>query len=98
MLDAIHNSLYKYVDIATETAGEGENVPVNVPVNPLQQKILILLRANPKVTAQKMALMLGVTDKTIKRHLKTLREQGTLKRIGPDKTGHWEVVKTGDEA
>ncbi|GHU30063.1 hypothetical protein AGMMS50256_16240 [Betaproteobacteria bacterium] len=92
MLDAIHSSRYKYVDIATETVAEGEHVPVNS----LPQRILILLRANPQATAQKMALALGVTDKTIKRHLKTLREQGILKRIGSDKTGHWEVVKTGE--
>lgn len=75
MLDAIENSLYKYIDIATETAGD---VPVNVPVNEVAGKILILLRANPRATAQKMALALGVTDKTIKRHLKALRDQGRL--------------------
>jgi ATP-dependent DNA helicase RecG len=40
-----------------------------------------------------MAFMLGVTDKTIKRHIKTLREQGRLKRVGSDKSGHWEVVE-----
>ncbi|MDR0564042.1 MAG: Fic family protein [Azoarcus sp.] len=91
MLDIVQTSLYKYVDTAVEIAADGENVPVNVPVNPLQEKILILLRANPKATTQKLALALGVTDKTIKRHQKALREQGILKRIGPDKTGHWEV-------
>ena len=102
MLGAIENSLYKYVDIATETVADEEYVPVNVPVNvpaiPLQEKILILLRANPRATAQKLALALGVSDKTIKRHLKALREQGILMRIGSDKAGHWEVVKAGGEA
>jgi ATP-dependent DNA helicase RecG len=53
----------------------------------------MMLRANPKATAQKMALALGMTDKTIKRHLKTLREQGRLKRVGSDKAGHWEVIE-----
>lgn len=97
MLDVIGNSLYKYIDVASETVADvGVNVPVsvpvNVPVNEVSDKILIMLRADPKATAQKMAIALGVTDKTIKRHLKMLREQGRLKRIGSDKAGHWEVV------
>lgn len=52
-----------------------------------------MLRANPKATAQKLGLALGVTDKTIKRHLKALREQGRLKRVGSDKAGHWEIIE-----
>ena len=51
------------------------------------------LRANPKVTAQKMALALGVTDKTVKRHLKALREQGRIQRVGSDKAGHWDIIE-----
>lgn len=41
-----------------------------------------------------MAGALGVTDKTIKRHLKALREQGRIRRVGSDKTGHWEFIET----
>lgn len=95
MLDAIANSLYKFIDIAAETRADVPvNVPLNVPLNEVSGKILILLRANPRATAQKMAQALGVTDKTIKRHLKELREQGRLKRVGSDKAGHWEVTET----
>lgn len=90
MLDAIGNSLYKYIDVATETTVD---VPVNVPVKEISDKILILLRANPKATAQKMSQVLGVSDKTIKRHLKTLRERGRLRRVGSDKAGRWEVIE-----
>ena len=89
MLDAIANSLYKYIDVATQTVVD---VPANVPVNELSDKILTMVRANPKVTAQKMALALGVADKTIKRHLKTLGEQGRIQRVGSDKSGHWEII------
>ena len=94
MLDTIANSLYKYIDVATQTVVDVPvNVPANVPVNELSVKILRLVRANPKVTAQKMALALGVTDKTIKRHLKALREQGRIQRVGSDKADHWEVIE-----
>lgn len=102
MLGAIANSLHKYIDVAAQTVTD---VPVNVPVNvlvnvpvntglgELSDKILTLVRANSKVTAQKMALALGVTDKTIKRHLKALRAQGRIQRVGSDKTGHWEIIE-----
>ncbi len=89
-IDAITNSLYKFIDVATQTVAD---VGVNVPVNKVSGKILILLRANPKATAEKMASVLGVTDKTIKRHLKALREQGRIRRVGSDKTGHWEIIE-----
>lgn len=80
--------------MATHTVDETSlNVPVNVPVNELTAKILTLVRAQPKVTAQKMALTLGVTDKTIKRHLKLLREQGRVQRVGSDTAGHWEIIE-----
>jgi len=94
MLDALTNSLYKYIDVATQTVPDvGASVPVNVPVNQLSDKILTIVRANPKVTAQKLALALGVTDKTIKRHLKALREQGRIQRVGSDKAGHWHFIE-----
>jgi len=95
MLEAIGNSLYKYIDVATESRETvREDVPANVPANNISDKILILVRANPNTTAQKMALALGVAEKTIKRHLKSLRKQGRLKRVGSDKAGHWEVIKS----
>ncbi|MFN7834453.1 MAG: Fic family protein [Burkholderiaceae bacterium] len=94
MLDIIANSLYKYIDVGTQTLVDVPvNVPVNVPVKDLTNKILTMVRANPKVTAQNMALALRVTDKTIKRHLKALREQGYIQRVGSDRAGHWEIIE-----
>ena len=89
MLDAIAHSLYEYIDVATRMV---DVASVNVSVNELTGKILTLVRAQSKVTGQKMALTLGVTDKTIKFHLKLLREQGRIQRVGSDKAGHWEII------
>jgi Fic family protein len=102
MLEAIENSLYKYVDIASTTRvedGDEPDVPINVPINvpdvtkkTLPEKVFILVRANPDVTIDKLARILGVTDRTIKRALKTLQDAGSIRRAGSRKTGHWEVV------
>lgn len=94
MLDAIGNSLYRYIDIATETiADAGVNDTVNDTVTKLSRRILAMLRDNPRATASVMASALQVSESTIKRHLKKLREQGLLRRVGSDKTGHWEVIE-----
>jgi Fic family protein len=95
MLDAIGNSLYKYIDIATETRQAvpydvGVNVGVNVGVS---DRILELLARQPRLTAGELAGLLRKTTRTIERHLKVLREQGRLKRVGSDKAGHWEVIE-----
>jgi len=102
MLGAIENSLYKYVDIATETRktkSEGKysdkdvrvNVPVNVRVSPLQNKVLTLLRADKTITAPKISATLGVTERTVHRALMSLRKAGLIRRVGSRKTGRWEI-------
>lgn len=94
MLEIIGSSLYKYIDAARETAADVPViVPVIVPVNEVSYRILAMVGANPKATAQKLALALDLSDKTIKRHLKALCEQGRLRRVGSDKAGHWEVIR-----
>ncbi|TAL31639.1 MAG: Fic family protein [Spirochaetes bacterium] len=91
MLDAISNSLYRYIDAATETALDvGENDGVNVGVN---DQILELLRQEPRLTARELATLLNKTTRTIERRLKMLREQGRVQRVGSDKAGHWEIIE-----
>jgi Fic family protein len=91
MLAAVANSLYKYIDIATETAADvGVNVGVNVGV---KDDILTFLKREPTLSAKDLATLLKKSVRTIERHLKELREQGRVKRVGPDKTGHWEVIE-----
>jgi ATP-dependent DNA helicase RecG len=56
------------------------------------------VRANPKVIIQKLAHTLGVTDRTIKRTLKSLQESNRIKRVGARKTGHWEIIDKPDSS
>jgi Fic family protein len=91
MLDAIANSLYKYIDVAAQTVVDAlVNVGANVGVT---DQILALLAQEPRLSAKEVASLLNKTPRTIKRHLKILREQGRIQRVGSDKAGHWEVVQ-----
>jgi len=57
------------------------------------QKILELIAENPKVTTQEMADSLGIIRRAVAKHIKKLQEQGVIRRVGPDKGGHWEVIE-----
>lgn len=56
------------------------------------QKLLDLISQDPSVTRQTLAEALGITPDGVKYHLRKLQEEGRLRRVGPDKGGHWEVV------
>ena len=57
------------------------------------QKILASIRANPFVGTQEMADMIGVERSTVARAIAKLKRAGVLRRVGPDKGGHWEVIE-----
>ena len=75
------------------------NAPVNAPANApakiaglkTPEAILTLLQDKPQLTRQQLAHSLGKDLRTIARALVKLQQTGKLRRIGSDKTGHWEV-------
>lgn len=57
------------------------------------QKILDLLMASPALTTQELAEQLGISRRAVAKHVNTLQSSGRLRRVGPDKGGHWEVLE-----
>jgi len=57
------------------------------------QKIVALIRQKPEITRQELAAELGITDSGVKYHLKKMQDRGVLRRVGPDKGGHWELIR-----
>ncbi|HIH30814.1 TPA: winged helix-turn-helix transcriptional regulator, partial [Candidatus Micrarchaeota archaeon] len=62
------------------------------------QKILDSISKNPEITRKELAVLLGLTGDGVKFHLSNLRKKSLLRRVGPDKGGHWEIIhaKRGD--
>jgi ATP-dependent DNA helicase RecG len=60
-------------------------------------KILSVLRRNPNATRKDIVAVTGLTDDGVKWNLRKLKAAGLLRRIGPDKGGHWEVVEGSGE-
>ncbi|MEA3451098.1 MAG: winged helix-turn-helix transcriptional regulator, partial [Bacteroidota bacterium] len=57
-------------------------------------KIIELINQNNKITRQELAERLNLTVKGVDWNINLLKEEGKLKRIGPDKGGHWKVVES----
>lgn len=49
-----------------------------------------MINENKYITLQELADSLGKTCDGIKCHINKLQNQGILKRVGPDKGGHWK--------
>ena len=56
-------------------------------------KIISLITENSYITTKEMADSLGITRRTVANHLRLLQEHKFIRRVGPDKGGHWEIVK-----
>ena len=54
--------------------------------------ILGMINCNAKVTSTQMAESLGINRSAVSKHLKKLQADGIIRRVGPDKGGHWEVM------
>ena len=65
---------------------------VNREVNEVNQRILQILRSTPQCTIPVMAQLAKVSRATIDRAIKTLKEQGRIRRVGRTR-GHWEVIE-----
>lgn len=56
-------------------------------------RIAEAMHANPRVATASLAATLGMTTSGVEKHLKAMREAGAIRRVGPARGGHWEVVR-----
>ncbi|MCL2046654.1 MAG: putative DNA binding domain-containing protein [Oscillospiraceae bacterium] len=57
-----------------------------------REKIITSLLDDPYITQSVLAVEIGVSVRTVARELKLLREDGTIKRVGSNRVGYWEVL------
>ena len=55
-------------------------------------KIIELLKVNPRHSSKTLAVALGLTQKGIEKQLVKLKTQGRIERIGPPKGGSWKII------
>jgi ATP-dependent DNA helicase RecG len=56
------------------------------------EKILRLIASNQRTTIAELAEAMDVTTRSIERNIENLKAQGRLRRVGPDRGGHWVIT------
>ena len=56
-------------------------------------RLLELIRGEPKITFAEMVSATGISRSAIQKHIERLKDAQRLRRVGPDKGGHWEVIE-----
>ena len=64
------------------------NLNYDVPQDKLDVQIIDLIHKDNKISTEKIAIALGVSSKTIKRHIK---EMNNVTYVGSGFSGHWEI-------
>jgi len=57
------------------------------------EKIFRLIKENPSITNKELARLCDITEDGVFYHIKKMKAAGVIRRIGPDKGGHWEVIE-----
>jgi ATP-dependent DNA helicase RecG len=58
-----------------------------------EEQILELMRGDASITTEQLDGVLGITKRAVLKQVEKLKEQGRLRRVGPAKGGHWEVIE-----
>jgi len=71
-----------------------ENLPENLPetLTPSARRVYLKMKQQKGCTYDSLASAIGVTRETIRVSIASLVKHGLIRRVGPDKGGHWEVV------
>ena len=57
------------------------------------QKIFACIKRNSLITIAEMSKRTRLSVRSVNYYIEQLKQQGLIIRIGPDKGGHWEIVK-----
>lgn len=62
-------------------------------INTIQKNIIEVVTKEPRTTQEAIASKLNVSKRTIIRHMNILENLKLIKRVGDNRTGHWEILK-----
>lgn len=92
--DSVRFSISSNSSDPTDGSRETPQKTLQKTLQKTQQKIIELVKEDAYITTQRMADLIGIDRSNIARAIKKLQHQGILRRVGPDKGGHWEIIPT----
>ena len=79
--------------LPVEAIGKTTGKAIGKAIGRTPLAVFELLAGDPTLTVPQLAARLEKSELTIHRAIRTLRESGRLKRVGPDKGGYWKVIE-----
>ncbi len=58
----------------------------------MRGRIVKIVWKNPYASARTISEEVGIAPRNVQEHLRNLQAQGVIRRVGPDKGGHWEII------
>jgi len=58
-----------------------------------QKKIIKLINGNSSISINELSDKIGISTTAIDKNISQLKKKGLLRRVGPDKGGHWEIMR-----
>lgn len=99
-------TIYRNTDLVAETIekNNGEDVEKDGEVTKsvventeiaqkIAQKIFACIKRNSLITIAEMSKRTRLSVRSVNYYIEQLKQQGLIIRIGPDKGGHWEIIK-----
>ena len=81
-------------DISVNVGDVGENVgEMSENDGDVKASVLRMITDNKKASASEIAKALSITQRTVERYIRELREEGCLVRHGSARGGYWKVIK-----
>ena len=56
------------------------------------ENILASISKNSTISTKELAAKCSLSERQVQRIMTKLKEQGIIRRVGPDKGGHWEII------
>ena len=79
----------------TKPEGSGTQLKSSGTRQKTSDKIIEMIKKDPKITAPQIAMELGISTRGVEKNLRQLKETGTLKRVGSSTFGgYWEIKVT----
>ena len=81
------------IDYSEATFYLVEKIPPQLPppITELEEKLLGIIKQNPKGNRKDYAVKLGISEGVIKEYTTKLKQKGIIERIGNNRTGYWEI-------
>ncbi|MBO7541710.1 MAG: winged helix-turn-helix transcriptional regulator [Bacteroidales bacterium] len=80
------------IDDTEAEENSGGDVHTQKGVEKSVEKIIRAIKENPQITVKELTTLIGLSRRGVEKNIKNLKQKGIIRRVGPDKGDHWEVI------